>query len=136
MLLSYPRYSDTRVFAKQKLKAIGFRYGPEVHYRFASDLKAFYALERVVILVGRTKGCCEMTMTSRNLIPASSRSVDISPECRVSSLRLSLERQSKKWKSYQRRRVKQGKRSPDWQVPTVEVAYLKPICETISPYSS
>jgi hypothetical protein len=50
-------------------------------------------------------------------------------------LREDLEKTSKKWKAYQKRRVKQGKSSPDWVVPKVEVAYLKPICETMSPYS-
>jgi hypothetical protein len=49
-------------------------------------------------------------------------------------LREDLERVSKKWKSYQRGRLRKGKVSKDWEVPKVRVAWMRAVTETVSPY--
>jgi hypothetical protein len=43
---------------------------------------------------------------------------------------------SKKWRSYQRSRVKKGKSSSDWTVPRVRIAYVRNTTDTARPYSS
>jgi hypothetical protein len=39
----------------------------------------------------------------------------------VSFLRADMEKVSKKWKTYQRKRIRQGKSSPEWAVPAVRM---------------
>jgi hypothetical protein len=53
----------------------------------------------------------------------------------MKELRENMEKKSKEWKTYQRRRSKQGKSSPDWIVPIVKLAVIHNISETVSPYS-
>jgi hypothetical protein len=54
----------------------------------------------------------------------------------ASELLEDMEKVSKKWKRYQRGRVRQGKSSPDWIVPSVRVAYVKNMTETVRPYAN
>jgi hypothetical protein len=53
----------------------------------------------------------------------------------VVELRVEMEKKLKQWKTYQRRRVKEGKSSLDWIVPTIRMGRVQPISETITPYS-
>jgi hypothetical protein len=53
----------------------------------------------------------------------------------ASKLHGDMEKVSKKWKTYQRNRVRHGKSSPDWIVPNLRVAYVKNVTETVRPYS-
>jgi hypothetical protein len=131
-----------RNFSKKEYKSIAIRFDNKRFWDTlsAADVKTFTGLERVVILFGNLKASCEMTMVP---IPEEQPprgqvyewSKTSLARAYAKDLREDLEKTSKKWKAYQKRRVKQGKSSPDWVVPKVEVAYLKPICETMSPYS-
>jgi hypothetical protein len=106
----------------------------------AAEVKTFAGLERIYILLGSEKGACDLTTRPLTEVPPlkgqpfvwskTSRAVRY-----AQLLRQELEKTSNAWKAYQRRRLKQGKSSPDWVVPSVVVACLKPICEVLSPYS-
>lgn len=103
-------------------------------------MKTFASLKRVVILIGSLKAACEMTMVPIPEVQPARGQVSEWVKTRkarwyAENLRRELEKSSKAWKAYQRRREKQGKSSRDWVVPKVEVAYLEPICEVLSPYS-
>ncbi|KAE9379972.1 hypothetical protein N431DRAFT_432287 [Stipitochalara longipes BDJ] len=131
-----------RDFAKKQYTSIGIIYDEKRSWNMISgaDAKTFVGLKRIFILLGGHRASCEMTMVP---IPEAQPprgkvyewSKTSSARMCAHILREDLEKQSKKWKAYQRRRVKQGKSSPDWVVPKVEVAHLKPICEVVSPYS-
>jgi len=138
----FPSY---KAFAKKGYASIGFLFN-DVRYwntMTATEAKTFVGLKRIFILLGKQKASCEMTMEIvPDVQPPRGEVHDWSKGYRVirarmwaQTLREDLEKTSKKWKAYQKRRVKQGKSSPDWVVPTVEAAYLKPICEVVSPYS-
>jgi hypothetical protein len=45
-----------------------------------------------------------------------------------------MEKVSKKWKTYQRKRVRQGKSSPDWVVPAFRVAWIILVDQNVGPY--
>lgn len=108
-------------------------YGPEV--------KQFVGLQEVVILIGHQRSKCEMELVDiplKEKIPKDDTVfwMEATSAQRYASLLLgSMDGISKKWKTYQKRRARQGKISPDWTVPTVRIAKLQPICHTSSPYS-
>jgi hypothetical protein len=106
----------------------------------AANAKIFGDLERIVILVGKHKGSCEMTMVP---IPEEQPprgqvyewNKTLYRQLYAQMLRKDMEKVAKTWKANQRRREKQGKSSLKWIIPTVEVGYLTPVYETVSPYS-
>ncbi|CZR51608.1 uncharacterized protein PAC_01485 [Phialocephala subalpina] len=53
----------------------------------------------------------------------------------VQHLRSDMEKASKKWKAYQRRREKAGKSGSDWTPPQVVLGRMRPITEVVNPYS-
>jgi hypothetical protein len=135
-------FPDYKAFAKKGYESIGFRFNDNRYWEpiTAAEAKTFVGLKRIFILLGKQKAGCEMTMAIiPDMQPPRGEGYGLSNTyrawIRAQILREDLEKTSKKWKAYQKRRVKQGKSSPDWVVPTVEVAYLKPICEVVSPYS-
>ena len=106
----------------------------------AEDAKTFIGLQKIFVVIGKHKARCEMTLVPfPEAAPAGARvgtwEQTTGPLTYTTVLRKELQKLSKKWKAYQRRREKQGKSSADWIVPDDEVAYLKPICETLIPYS-
>ncbi|PMD33318.1 hypothetical protein L207DRAFT_169695 [Hyaloscypha variabilis F] len=138
----FPNY---KAFATKGYESIGFLFNDDIYWDpiTATEAKTFVCLKRIFILLGKQKASCEMTMEIvPDFQPPRGEVHEWRKAYRASralmwaqSLREDLEKTSKKWKAYQKRRVKQGKSSPDWVVPTVKVAYLKPICEVVSPYS-
>ena len=122
-----------KAFAKKEYKSIATPYKEPLS---GADAKAIVGLERIVLVLGSQIGACEMTLEK---IPeqqwTNGRNELLELRICARKLKVDLEEQSKKWKTYQKRRVKQGKSSPDRNVPTIEVAYPTPICEALSPYS-
>jgi hypothetical protein len=133
---------DVRDWSKRNLKSIGI-YVPlsgssSYNIRFtANDARLLRGLREIVILAGRPQSECEMHLddVDENSFPM--------PKCYglpirgpfeyARRLRSGLEKESKRWKSYQRGRSKKGKSSPDWEPPIVRVAEMVPICETTNP---
>jgi len=131
--------SNFKEFCKKGLKSIAVIYDPFGVNLTATDAKAFVGLQRIVVLIGKPRARCEMTLELISEHQPPRRQVCERNKARVpwlyaEFLREDMEKTAKKWKTYQRRRANQGKSSPDWIVPRVEVAYLRPVCETVSPY--
>lgn len=156
--LSLLRYEDEpRVFAKGNGKNVGVEWKRGKQLRFSAAIaKAFPLLDCVWVIVGRKKMSCDHTYVRapRDLKSSHRKVVDklgerigmyISDQMvedvhdawdDADLLIADIDAHSKKWKSYQNRRLKLGKASDDWIVPKVEVGFLVPISETLSPYSS
>lgn len=131
-----------RDFAKKGYKSVGCLAGGDSWWDniSAANAKTFVGLERIMFLVNKQKASCEMTLVPTPEVQPPigevyewSKTSDVRTWAQI--LRDDLEKASKRRTAYQKKQVKQGKSSPDWKVPTVEVAYLKPVCEVISPYS-
>jgi hypothetical protein len=135
---------DAKDFAKYNIKSLGITFKPSDDrispWMFTGrDAKAFIGLEEIVILIGgRSRGDCQMTPRPVTLdAPILAKmSIDHRSELRsfVARLMSELSKVSRNWKAYQRRRLKQGKASPDWVMPTVRVAVVQEDCQTESPY--
>jgi hypothetical protein len=93
-----------------------------------SHAKWFTGLKEIVVIMGRTRWCGEQELVAVNDTnfnwnpPLVKWALDY-----VDFLRADMEKVSKKWKKYQRKRVRQGKSSPDWVVPSVRIAWMMPM---------
>jgi hypothetical protein len=133
--------SELRAFSKYNIESLGIDWEYGLKAFFASDAKLFSGLREIVILIGRTRLSCEIEMVP--ISETAPERPDLDYEWQqtkrmrnyANGLREDMEKVSKKWKAYQRRRVRQGKSSPDWIVPSVRIAYMKPIYENVTPYS-
>jgi hypothetical protein len=138
--------TQPRTFSGVCMPSIGLSYHSWALGEFsAADAKLIPLLKEIVLLVGYPVAGCEV-----ELIPIPDEDEDVVTDqwykCCVDfeiyeafkfarCLEKDMEKISKKWKTYQRSRVKKGKSSPDWNVPKVRVAYVKNITLTVSPYS-
>jgi len=135
---------DPKDFAKYKIKSLGITFTARDDQRSpwwftGRDAKGFIGLEEIVVLIGgRSRGNCEMTPRPVDLdapilakMPPDRR---LKLRAFVQRLVSELNKVSRDWKAYQRRRLKQGKTSPDWHPPSVRVAVVQEECQTESPY--
>lgn len=106
------------------------------------DAKLFRGLREIVLVLGRPVAEYEMELVDVpqygpvNTSPGSFHEPKLVETAynHIRRLRRELDKTSRKWKAYQKRREKQGKSSPDWIVPTVRLARMVPIYATVSPY--
>lgn len=131
-----------REFSKLKIQSLALDWDYARMFFSASDAKLFNGLREIVIIASDSSYDYErtlVTMEENCTLPHPPRptgEIELYVQSRyVHRLRIELEKLSKKWKSYQRRRVKQGKVSPDWIVPTVRLVHLKALRQVKSPYS-
>jgi hypothetical protein len=93
-----------------------------------SHAKWFTGLKEIVVIMGRTRWCGE-----QELVAVNDTNFNWNPSLvkwaldYVDFLRADMEKVSKKWKTYQRKRVRQGKSSSDWAVPSVRIAWMIPM---------
>ncbi|KAL2069326.1 hypothetical protein VTL71DRAFT_15664 [Oculimacula yallundae] len=128
-------------FSKNCIWSLGIPYKyarKRTAVKFAAESKAFKYLREIVILLGSRRVEYEM-----ELLPVDEDTVGMNRAELIEtgdvrlfarSLRRELEHNSRKWKTYQKKRVAQGKISPDYRTPTVRIARMVAICENESPY--
>jgi hypothetical protein len=95
-----------------------------------SHAKWFTGLKEIVVVMGRTLLSGEMEMVEVNeTSPIRDWELPLVQWARdyADFLRADMEKVSKKWKKYQRARVRKGKSSPDWVVPAVRIAWMQPM---------
>jgi hypothetical protein len=146
LLLDIPRGITKKVFHKLDVQSIGLPY-PYCAENFfdeafsAADAKSYTHAKEIVILIGNHRDRCEMTYTRLSLDKDRLDMLDKRTREKfwgafefMVDLKDQMQKKSKSWKTYQKRREKEGKSSPDWEIPFVNIALMKPISETISPY--
>jgi hypothetical protein len=106
------------------------------------EVRHFGSLREIVVLLGRARADCDMELVyvdenSSEIVKRYPHDPHGKMGIReyVRQLRTKLASRHKKWVSYQGRRKKHGKSSPDWVLPEVKVAVLKALCTSTSPYS-
>jgi hypothetical protein len=93
-----------------------------------SHAKMFTGLKEIVVIMGRTRFCGEQELVAVDDITFAWNPPLVKwAQDYVDFLRADMERVSKRWKTYQRMRVRQGKFSPDWVVPSVRIAWMMPM---------
>jgi hypothetical protein len=124
-------YATLRNISKLGIESLGLPCGhgqPAGILFSGSHAKMFTGLKEIVVILGRTRWCGEQELVAVNgtnlnwnllLVKWALDYVDF--------LRADMEKLSKKWKTYQRQRVRQGKSSPDWVVPSVRIAWMMPV---------
>jgi hypothetical protein len=95
----------------------------------------FTGLKEIVVIMGRTRSCGEQELVTVNESPPDWEEplVKLARDY-FDFLLADMEKVSKKWKTYQRKRVRQGKSSPDRVVPAVRIAWIILVDENVGPY--
>jgi len=111
----------------------------------AKNAKQIPGLREVVLIVGRKpQAKCEMTLGGLIEFTEFEKKYGAAiddfeqwyHQGYVEDLEEGLEKEATRWKKYQNQRMRTGKSRPcDWFVPSVRVAMLEAISETVSPYS-
>lgn len=120
---------------------LGLSFPECAFYRISgTEIRKFMTTREIVILVGERRAFCESEIEyveEEDIKSMGQLQIPyLSAQRYMVQLRVEMEKKSKQWKTYQKERLKAGKpASPDWVVPTVRLATIKNICESISPYS-
>ena len=124
-------YATLRNISKLGIESLGLPCGhgqPAGILFSGSHAKMFTGLKEIVVILGRTRWCGE-----QELVAVNDTNFNWNPSLvkwaldYVDFLRADMEKVSKKWKTYQRKRVRQGKSSSDWVVPSVRIAWMMPM---------
>lgn len=122
--------------------SVGIQWSSRMSDFLGAQAKQYVGLQEVVIIIGNRRSECQMELVplQRSCLPDPRKDLMFHHQVKVAQtyarfLEMDMEKASRKWKTYQRRRVKQGKSSPDWIVPKVRIAHMRPICHTESVYS-
>ena len=136
-------YGSFKEYSKSGVTSIGIHWdGPWRTTFSGSDAKLFPNLKEVVVLVGRPRETSELCLEAiADEHPNTADDLawmdwDQLADVRRFTLRLvvDIQRTLKKWKTYQRSRIKKGKSSPDWYPPTVRMAWLRDASSIVDPY--
>jgi hypothetical protein len=136
-----------RDFVQFDIRSLGVpfdSFGIDAWDTLESDIRLFHNMREIVFILGNSRANCatelvyvdESSPEVAKRYPHdddSDRYVGV-PEC-IQEVRAELESRHRKWKSYQRRREKVGKSSPDWVLPVVRVAVLRSLCSSATQYS-
>lgn len=127
-----------RAFSKFPIDSLGIVYPYDADKFTAADIKSFTGLREVVILLGPTTSRCEIEMVAADYRPPAKikTSLWLLALVYADDLKDDMLKISRRWKAYQKRRVKQGKSSPDWIPPSVRVVELRSVSQTVNPYAN
>jgi hypothetical protein len=93
-----------------------------------ANANMFTGLKEIVVILGRIRVCGELELVAVNETTSKWNPPLVQwAEEYADFLRADMEKISKKWKRYQRKRVRQGKSSPDWVLPSVRLAFMMPM---------